>query len=234
MKLQALKEAEFKSSSLHVTPVTPRKIADLHDLPTISYLFDVDGEKHHIAYNIEYVNDRRIAPGPNSYTSIARDMINAYAEIGVKMADANRYAMWEGDHQFLAQTLQNMMRQKLRAQMERRRTDGAVIHAQGHCFVPLAQGASLLIYEKDDRPGMDLDRWDVILKGPCMFFGEERQYTINHAHAQGFEFEYLTAIMDDARQSFEMWFPTFKGNLRMTHIEAISNPVSHQDKSVRV
>jgi hypothetical protein len=233
MKLQALKEAEFKSSSLQVIPVMPRRINSLSELPVVSYHFIVDGEVQQVHYNLVPNTQRRQPLIPSNYATIARDMVEAYSELGVQLHPDNRAAWWSDDKEYLAQTMQNMMRQKLRACMNGRHAEGATIHALGHTYVPLDQGASLRIYPPKEPQDMDLDRWDIILKGQVAFFGEKCEFAVHHAHAQGFELWNLVGIMKELEDIILRWFPFAKGHIQFWDIQTLSNPINHQDKHIR-
>lgn len=233
MTLQALKEAEFESSSLRVIPVTPRLITSLAELPVISYGFqpiNSDEKPTKIFYDIvAKKNDRFNGGGPNGFQIISKHLMNALAGLGLRIM-GTRAAYWDNDRQFVAQTMQNLFNAKLRSMEDRKRVDGAAIHGLGAIYVPLAQGATFRINQPDYDDSMMVD-WDIIVNGQINFFGEVRPFAIHHPHCQGFTLPDIDVVMEEAMAGLFKWFPFLDGHVAVINRTYVSNPIHHQDHS---
>lgn len=233
MTLQALKEAEFESSSLRVFPVTPRPITSLADLPVISYGFQQANDEHapptKIFYDIVAKDKCRFnGGGPNGFQIISKHLMNSLAGLGLRIM-GTRAAYWDNDRQFVAQTMQNLFNAKQRALDDNKRIDGAAIHGLGAVYVPLPQGTTFRINQPDYDGSMMAD-WDIIVTGEINFFGEVRPFSIHHPHCQGFTLPEIDVVMEEAMAGLFKWFPFCDGRVSVINREYVSNPVSHQDR----
>lgn len=228
MTLQALKEAEFETSSLRVVPVTPGRVNSLAELPLVSYAF-INGtldDPAKIFYNVQGKRDDSRHHGPTAFRSIGRQMVNFYQSLGVRL-DTGRHSYWSSPTEFLGQTMQNLYSVKERANPEGGREHGAAMHGRGHVYVQLPQGGALRIRGENDT---DMDHWDVIIEGEINFFGEVRPFTITHAHCQGFEFpDNIDVIMEEVMAAFFAWFSFASKYVAVINAKYVSNPVTHQD-----
>lgn len=229
MTLQALKAAEFESSSLRVVPVEVQRVVSLSQLPLLSYGFqkgELPPEK--LFFDVIAKTDSARINSPNIFRVIAKQFVNGCSGLGIRLVGHDvRY--WDTPQQYLAQTMQNMFYCKLRADSELQRVDGAAIHGQGAIFVPLAQGAHFRI-NQPDYEGAYSNHWDVIVTGEINFFGEVRPFTINHAHCQGFALPEIDKTMEEAIAGLFKWFPFLDGHVAVINRQYVTNPVTHQDR----
>lgn len=229
MTLQALKAAEFESSSLRVVPVTPRQIESLSELPLLSYAFRAgEEEPFKIFYDVtpKRGDDRHLSP--NNYRTIAKQMINAASGLGLQLVDGDS-RWWDNPIHFVSQTMSNMSQAKQRADIDKRRQDGAVIHGLGSVCVPLGQGATLFIKHEDENDQMH-SRWDTIVSGEINFFGDVRPFSIYHPHCQGFTLPAMEVVMEEVIATLFKWFPFLDGHVAVIHSSYVTNPISHQDR----
>lgn len=242
MTQQAFRFADFESRDLRVSAVQPGKITRLGELPLISYTFDVDGKPEQFFYDITIKEGGRgFWNGPNGFRTIARDMLEGIESLGAGVW-YNMSAYYNGDEQlFLMQTLSNLLRKKQSASMYPRGESqgGGVVHGAGHIVVPLEQGATLRIMHRgsDQLSQMQamgpFNRWDIVLRGSMAFFGQRVDYTVHHAHAQGFEFANLTEIAASMQWTMLQWFPFMEGHICIDRIQTMTNPVSHQTEEAK-
>lgn len=231
MTLQALKAAEFESSSLRVIPVTPGQINSLAELPLISYGFQIggdDGRYEKVFYDVSCTNPRRNGMTSSNFRVLAKHMVNALFGLDIRLV-GSRAAYWENDIQFLSQTIQNLYAAKQRAGDDNRRGDGAAIHGRGDIYVPLPQGAVFRIGNAEPEVESDIN-WDVIVTGEIGFFGEARPFTIHHAHCQGFTLPEIDVLMEEAMATLFKWFPFLNSRCVVLNCKYVTNPVTHQDR----
>jgi hypothetical protein len=232
MTLQALKEAEFESSSLRVVPVAVQRVVSLKDLPLISYGFQAaNGTGHYekVFYDVSATNTRRNGMTSSNFRVLAKNMVNALFGMDIRLV-GSRAAYWENDIQFISQTMQNLYAAKARGDVDNMRTDGATIHGRGDIYVPLVQGAVFRIANGDPEERPDDINWDVIVTGEVSFFGEARPFTIHHAHCQGFALPPLDVTMEEVMAMLFKWFPFLDGHVSVINRSYVSNPVTHQDR----
>ena len=232
MTLQALKEAEFESSSLRLVPVAVQRIVSLKDLPILSYAFTGPGTEHpeKVFFDILPKRDNGRSETQNNFRVLAKHFTNGLFGLNLKL-HGDRYAFWDGDIQYVAQTMQNMFQAKCRGTEDNKRpTSGAAIHGLGDVYVPLPQGATLFIGQLDEVRVHDAARWDIIVNGEINFFGEVRPFTIHHAHCQGFALPPLDVIMEEAMAKLFFWFPFLDGHVAVINRTYVTNPVTHQDR----
>lgn len=229
MTLQALKAAEFESSSLRVVPVTPGQIDSLSELPLLSYAFRAgEEEPFKVFYDITPKRDDSRHLSPNNFRTIAKQLINGASGLGLQLVDGDS-RWWDNPIHFVSQTMQNMTHAKMRADSDNRRQDGAAIHGLGAVYVPLGQGASMVIKYVGDTDQFQ-SRWDTIVSGEINFFGEARPFSVYHPHCQGFTLPAIDVVMEEVIGTLFKWFPFLDGHVAVIHSSYVTNPISHQDR----
>lgn len=235
MTLQAFKAAEFETSTLRVTPVTPGKITRFEQLPLISYQFTDSTGSEQLFFDIRRKDNVGGHVSISQIHHLAKRIIDAAAEEGVTLGE-NSSSYHADDREFMAQTMQNLIRKAASAEPERRGDGTATIHGNGgHVHVPLPQGAMLKIFptaEAQMQMG-PYPRWDAILKGEMGWFGQRVDFAVYHAHCQGFEFDNLIGFTDQCQNALIQAFPWLEGQVCFDRIGVVTNPVSHQAKESR-
>lgn len=229
MSLQDFAQTAFESGHLHVTPVTNRRIETFSDLPVVSYEFETGGDEKTVMRVFYDVNVAEGAHGrhygSNTSRSVARKMVESLSLFGVTSVTDHRY--YESMEDFLGLTLHNLLMIKRRYDIENPMfTRGAVIHSGGDTIIPLPQGARFIIHgENEDNTVND---WSVIVTGTVLYFGQERQFHISHAHCEGFTLPAdVFTLMNEAHAIALKWFPFFQGNLFNARAEYVNNPVKY-------
>lgn len=225
MNLHALQTFSIKNRHITLDATTPGKISDLNDLADISYAILPNGPSKDVGaverlyFKLGYPASARQS-NPNAIGTAGAEFLDVLEEHGAKLASESAY--FSSPMEFIYATLGNYRR---RLKME------AVILGTGAINLPLPRGGMLKILPKDDtgyRPFENTS--DVVLTGLMQFFGQWRKYNVHYAHAKGYEFTHLIAIMESLEATLIEKFPFVAGHVKFHEIGLPTDTADAVDK----